>query len=111
MVAGFGKVLSTVEQVTDTLVSEACQSTHTDFKGSIKEELDHLCCNPVHLGDVPHATNVRRGMGWFQDTEGSWYCKYLHKLEGWNIIYAKKQIGCRECKNAQARERRARNKL
>lgn len=71
--------------------------------------LDHLCrnrlcCNPRHLEPVTIGENVKRGFATVT------HCNQGHEYTPQNTLRHHKRRRCRECHNAQERERHARRK-
>lgn len=72
--------------------------------------LDHLCrekacVNPMHLEAVSMAENTRRGLA---DNASKTECLRGHRYDQQNTYFDKSgSRACRACRNARARERRA----
>lgn len=66
-------------------------------------ELDHevcdtkTCINPYHVVPTTRRDNIRRAAGWTK-RDGVWYCKFGHRMDGYNADDRGKQgVRCRAC--------------
>lgn len=79
-------------------------------------DIDHLCrnrrcVNPDHLESVPHAVNVRRGIGPTAVNAAKTHCVQGHPLSGENLIRRPTgHRGCRTCNEAALARFHARRK-
>lgn len=94
----------------------AHRAAHELLKGPIPEGLtiDHLCrvrccVNPDHLEAVPHRINLLRASTFNARNAAITHCPQGHPYAGSNLILRKQRAGraCRECKNANQRQRRS----
>lgn len=67
------------------------------------------CCNPTHLRPIADLEHKRLTPGWVGNRT---HCKHGHPLSGDNLVVVDRANAkrlCRTCRNARAREYRARN--
>lgn len=92
---------------------------YTKTKIPPKMTIDHLCrvrccVNPAHLEVVTQSENLRRSRIIYDYNRNKTHCLKGHPLSGDNLYMHRYRNSthrhCRECKRAEIRQRRARNK-
>jgi hypothetical protein len=83
------------------------------FKGTIENEIDHLCRNracwhPDHLEDVSHRENLSRGNTFTARNLAKDTCKYGHKYDAINYRGNRR---CKTCEREFARKYRLLKRL
>lgn len=69
------------------------------------------CCNPKHLNPTTNKRNILRGGGEAARNAAKTHCTKGHEFTPENTYSQRNGKGCRTCRNASAREARARQKL